>query len=96
LIDEVVEAAASCDVAIEINANALLWSQLYQVADGDPFDVLLKSIVKHHAAITIGSDAHKPEFVGKSFDTLRDILRSAGIKTYRIFTAHTPLELALP
>ena len=73
------------DPAIELNTNGYLWSQIYTVMGGDPFEILLRSIKKHAAFITVGSDAHKPEFVGKSFRELAHLLRIMGIDEYATF-----------
>jgi histidinol-phosphatase (PHP family) len=85
MIDNAVKCAVGADVAVEINSNGYLWSRLYKVDEGDPFDVLLESIKKHGANITIGSDAHKPEFVGKSFDGISEALTEHGIRQYCTF-----------
>jgi histidinol-phosphatase (PHP family) len=86
LIDSAAKSAARAGTAIEINANGFLWSQLYKVDEGDPFDALLSAITRHGAAVTIGSDAHKPQFVGKSFENLAGALKRAGIKNYSVFS----------
>jgi histidinol-phosphatase (PHP family) len=82
-------------VAIEINSNGFLWSQLYKLDDGDPFLSLLDSLRSHGADITIGSDAHKPEFVGKAFGPLTRTLKDNGITRYCVFKqrkrSHRPI-----
>jgi histidinol-phosphatase (PHP family) len=85
LIKDSVKRAVSNDLAIEINSNGYLWSQIYNVAGGDPFEVLLESIKTFDAQITIGSDAHKPVFVGKIFDELARVLKTKGITQYCTF-----------
>jgi histidinol-phosphatase (PHP family) len=86
MIDSAVAAAVKANSAIEINANGFLWSQLYKIDDGDPFETLLNSVSRHSACITIGSDAHKPEFVAKAFDALAPVLVRHGITKHCVFT----------
>ncbi|MBD3390962.1 MAG: histidinol-phosphatase HisJ family protein [Chitinivibrionales bacterium] len=96
LIDRTVEGAARADVAVEINSNGYLWSQLYKVDEGDPFDALVRSVVEHGAHITIGSDAHKPEFVGKAFDSVVPALKDRGVAKYSVFAERKRREKAIP
>ena len=85
LIEEIVETASSHNMAIEINSNGYLWSQIYTVIGGDPFEVLLRSIKKFNVPITVGSDAHKPHYVGKSFKEMGHLLKIMGLKQYCTF-----------
>ncbi len=84
-IEEIVEKASSNDVAIEINSNGYLWSQIYTVHGGDPFEILLEKINACNTPITIGSDAHKPEFIGKTFTEMAQLLKLKGITEYYTF-----------
>ncbi|MBD3316663.1 MAG: histidinol-phosphatase HisJ family protein [Chitinivibrionales bacterium] len=81
-IQSTVATAHATNTAVEINANALLWSQVYTAGKYDPFSVFLDAVEKYGAAITVGSDAHKPEFVAKSFSQLAAILKKRSIGTY--------------
>ncbi len=78
LIDWVVVAACKNDIAVEINANGYIWSSI-EKRDLDPFDLLLSSIKQNDALITLGSDAHKPQMVGKSFPSIAQLLQRHGI-----------------
>ncbi len=84
-IEEVVQTASSQNTAIEINSNGYLWSQIYTIKGGDPFTILLENIQKYHTPVTIGSDAHKPEFVGKVFNEMAFMLKSKGVSEYYVF-----------
>lgn len=95
-IEDIVETAAAHDVAIEINSNGYLWSQIYTVQGGDPFDILLEKIKDHNTPITIGSDAHKPEFVGKAFTDVAQMLKIKGIKKYCTFEKQQKIVLPIP
>lgn len=84
-IEDIVQTAVSNNMAIEINSNGYLWSQIYTVHGGDPFEILLESIKTHNVPITIGSDAHKPEFIGKAFPELANMLKIKGVTQYCTF-----------
>lgn len=84
-IIDAIRHATENNVAVEINSNGYLWSQLYQIEGGDPFQTFLKSIHDNKARITVGSDAHKPEFVGKAFPEITALLIKNGITNYCTF-----------
>ena len=86
-IAETVQTALNSGTCIEINANGYIWSQS-NINEGecDPFCILLQNIREKGVPITIGSDAHDPRMVGKSFDDLTAVLRSWGIKICTTFT----------
>ena len=92
LIQQSIRAASDSGVAIEINSNGYLWSQIYNVAGGDPFETMLENIKTFNAPITIGSDAHKPVFVGKSFPEVARLLKGMGITRYYTFSGHKRVE----
>ena len=72
---------------IEINTKNL--NKGFSMPNADPM------ILKMYKAmggeiITVGSDAHKSEFVGGCFDRAKEILVACGFKYYTVFTAHKP------
>jgi histidinol-phosphatase (PHP family) len=77
--------AASKKCAIEINANAFLWSKMNAPLEYDPFPVLLEAIRDSGAAISLGSDAHKPFMVAKGFDEIRSYLQRFDITQQCVF-----------
>lgn len=87
--------AAQNDVCIEVNANGFLWSQMDDLKHYDLFDMLLDSLKKHNAAITIGSDAHAPDLVGKAFPQIIAILKSKGINSFSQFDQKQRKQVAL-
>lgn len=84
-IDDIVKTAARNNVAIEINSNGYLWSQIYNVLGGDPFEIVLEKIKEYNTPVTIGSDAHKPEFVAKAFPEVAQLFKAKGLRTYCSF-----------
>lgn len=85
LIEKAVQTAQNENMAIEINSNGFLWAQLNRHKDGDPLQTLIDSIEKYNVSITIGSDAHKPEFVAKAFPQITALLKHSGINEYSTF-----------
>jgi histidinol-phosphatase (PHP family) len=85
LIEQTIQEAAHHNVAIELNSNGYLWSQIYTVLGGDPFQTMLDAIKTYSAPLTVGSDAHKPEFIGKAFREIAFLLKNTGIPGYCTF-----------
>jgi histidinol-phosphatase (PHP family) len=84
-IQEMAALAIASHMAVEINANAYLWSQLYQTGGGDPFAILVDSIHANRTHITVGSDAHKPEYTGKSLREVVEVLKKKGVSSFSTF-----------
>ena len=45
--------------------------------------------------ITVGSDAHTPEYIASNFDIAKDILLDCGFRYYTIFKSRKPEFLKL-
>jgi histidinol-phosphatase (PHP family) len=84
-IDGAVSSAAARKANIEVNANAFLWSQINDDRKFNLFDMMLDSIRKHKVHITLGSDAHTPELVGKAFPQIIAALKKKGIESFSLF-----------
>jgi histidinol-phosphatase (PHP family) len=84
-ISDAVKLSAKSTTNIEVNANGFLWSQISDDQKYDLFDMLLEFIKRHRAGITIGSDAHTPDLVGKSFPQIINLLKKKGIDTVSLF-----------
>ncbi len=95
-IEATVRTAIETGTCIEINANGYLWSQTHASSgESDPFTILLAMLRQYRAPITLGSDAHDPAMVGKSFGEIVPVLRSWGITTCRGFTGGNPCLISL-
>jgi histidinol-phosphatase (PHP family) len=94
-IDWLAQTAARCNKAIEINVNGYLWSQLYQIKGGDPFEVLLDKILQNNVSITLGSDAHSPTHVAKEFPRLIQTLKAKGITSVASFDGQRRMMVEL-
>ncbi len=84
-ISSTVQLAAKNHTCIEVNANGFLWAQINDDWKYNLFDMTLDAVKKHNATVTIGSDAHTPELVAKSFPQIIDNLKSKGIETVSVF-----------
>jgi histidinol-phosphatase (PHP family) len=85
-IAETIAVAQEYGCCIEVNANGFIWS-MANVTDGpDPFLMLLDEVASQHVPITIGSDAHDPNLVGKSFGELLPVLLDKEITRCTIFS----------
>ena len=47
-------------------------------------------------SITVGSDAHVPEYVGYRFDTAAELLKACGFHYYTEFRRKKPVFLKIP
>lgn len=92
LFDKILKSLINKNKGIEINTSPLR-NGLY---DTNPNVQVIKKFWEYGGKIiTIGSDAHKPEDVGASFDKASEILISTGIKHYNVFARRKPLEILL-
>jgi histidinol-phosphatase (PHP family) len=84
-ISDSVKACAKSTTCMEVNANGFLWSQINDGQKYDLFNILLETIRKYRPGITIGSDAHTPDLVGKAFPQIITLLKKKGIDTVTLF-----------
>jgi histidinol-phosphatase (PHP family) len=84
-ISDAVKLSAKSATNIEVNANGFLWSLLNDDRDFNLFSMLIESVKKHRAGITIGSDAHTPDLVGKAFPQIISFLKKRGVDTVSLF-----------
>jgi histidinol-phosphatase (PHP family) len=89
LVDEInntINAALQSHTCLEVNANGYLWSRANKDSRYNLFEIFLELISKNHAPITIGSDAHDPSMVGKSFPNLIKLLYKKNISSMYCFS----------
>jgi len=84
-IASTVAAAKKHDRCIEINANGYLWSYTHISHGFDPFLALVGECARQEVPVTLGSDAHDPSLIGKTYHDLLPVLRSWGIKEVALF-----------
>jgi histidinol-phosphatase (PHP family) len=91
LYTDLVEAAASSGVAVEVSSQGLRnpASEVY------PSPMLLKMFHDAGVEITMASDAHRPDQVGFRFEDLRAAARSAGYETRLVFERRNRTRVAI-
>jgi histidinol-phosphatase (PHP family) len=77
----VVDAIAESGVAVEVSTAGLR----KPVGELYPHPDLLEACRERAVPVTTGSDAHRPELVGRDFDRARELLRTAGYETVTVF-----------
>jgi histidinol-phosphatase (PHP family) len=77
----VAEAIADAGVAIEVSTAGLR----KPVRELYPHPDFLAACRERGVPVTLGSDAHTPQLVGRDFDRARELLRSAGYDTVTVF-----------
>jgi histidinol-phosphatase (PHP family) len=77
----VADAIADSGVAVEVSTAGLR----KPVRELYPHPEFLSACRVRGATVTLGSDAHSPDLVGREFDRARDLLRSAGYETVTVF-----------
>jgi histidinol-phosphatase (PHP family) len=43
--------------------------------------------------VTVGSDAHSPEYLGDHFDTLEELLKKNGLHHYTMYRGRKPIQI---
>ncbi len=76
LVDEAIELLVKRKVATEINTSG--WYK--PVAEQYPSQDILKKLARAGVGIVVGSDAHKPDLVGRDFPRAIKVLREAGFE----------------
>ena len=87
IIAEILKAAINDGKGIELNTSS--WR--YGLKDTQPSREILR--LYHDLGgeiLTLGSDAHSPEFIGANMDEAREILRSIGFRVFCTFEGMTP------
>jgi len=81
LYDETARAFAEAGVCVEINTAGLR----VPVEEIYPSLILLKACRNHGVPVTAGSDAHAPELVGRGFDMVLELLKTANYTKVAFF-----------
>jgi histidinol-phosphatase (PHP family) len=87
----VAEAIAESGTAIEVSTAGLR----KPVGELYPDPGFLQACRDREVPVTVASDAHVPELVGRDFDRARDLLRSVGYETITIFEARRARQVPL-
>jgi len=79
--DDVADAIAESGTAVEVSTAGLR----KPVGELYPHPDFLSACGARGVPVTLGSDAHTPDLVGRDFDRARELLRSAGYETLTVF-----------
>lgn len=92
IIDKILTRIIDREKGIELNTGAIA----YGLKEMNPcLDILKKYKQLGGELITIGSDAHKPEDMGRGFDKAEAILKEAGFEYYTVYDARIPVQIKL-
>ena len=87
ITDEILRFIIERDIGLDINTSAMIRG----CREPNPCTALIRRYRELGGElITIGSDAHRPEDVGGSFERVRDILLSEGYTRYYTYTGRRP------
>jgi histidinol-phosphatase (PHP family) len=75
------DAIAESGVAVEVSTAGLR----KPVGELYPHPEFLAACKERGVPVTLGSDAHSPDVVGRDFDRARELLRTAGYETVTVF-----------
>lgn len=92
IIDEILKTLIRMNKGIEINTAGFK----YGLQTTNPCPEIIKRYKELGGElITIGSDAHTPEYIGHEFDKAAGILSSCGFSYYNVFRNRQPIFLKL-
>lgn len=92
IIDEILKLLVKYNIALELNTCGLR----KQLGFPNPHpDILARYRELGGTMVTIGSDAHKPHYIGFAFDRAVKILKSLGFTHYCYFVKHEPVFVRL-
>ena len=92
IIDEILRSLIKKDIGLEINTGGYK----YGLGVPNPYkDVILRYRELGGKIITLGSDAHDPQFLAYEFDRVYALLEECGYHSYYIFHNRTPEEIGL-
>jgi histidinol-phosphatase (PHP family) len=78
---DIADAIAETGIAVEVSTAGLR----KPVRELYPHPELLAACRERDVPVTLGSDAHSPDVVGRDFDRARQLMRAAGYETVTVF-----------
>lgn len=92
ILDKILQRIIDREKGIELNTGAVA----YGLKEMNPCtDILKRYRELGGELITIGSDAHKVEDMGRGFDKAEEFLRAAGFEYYTVYDARIPVQMKL-
>lgn len=88
ILDAVLAELIHWDIALEINSSGLRTKG----RDQNPhFDILTRYRERGGELITVGSDAHSPDYVAYRFNEVCEVMKKAGLHQYVVYQKHKPV-----
>lgn len=91
-LDHIIKKIAGKNIALEVNTSGYD----YPVKEAFPSLDILKKCRQAGVKITIGSDAHDPESIGRHYDRALSLIRSAGYEYVCVFEDRKRFEIPIP
>lgn len=91
IIRETMKVVKACDIVVEINTSGLR----KPVAEMYPGEDILKIASELGIPLTLGSDAHMPEDVGRDFDRAKALIETYGRGRVSVFTRRQRSEVGI-
>ena len=92
ILDKILTRIIDREKGIELNTGAIA----YGLKELNPCTDILKRYKELGGEIiTIGSDAHEVEAIGRGFDRAEEVLREAGFEYYTVYDARIPVQMKL-
>ncbi len=82
LISSVVRVIAGTDCVVEINTRGFYQGTMRDFSPGKP---VIKKCIEAGIHLTVSSDAHRPDEIGRNFDEVETILSGLGCKQIVVF-----------
>lgn len=88
IIDAILRLLIKKDIALEVNTSG--WKKAGR-CQNPHFDILCHYASLGGELLTIGSDAHTPEYVAYCFSDLPELLKKAGLRQYCVYQKRKPV-----
>ena len=92
ILDEILRSLIKKDIGLEVNTGGYK----YGLDEPNPCkDVILRYRELGGKLITLGSDAHAPEYLAFEYDRAATLLKECGFTSHYIFRSRKPVEMPL-
>ncbi len=88
IVDAILAFLVKKDIALEVNTSGL---KTAQAAPNPHWDILRRYVQSGGRLITLGSDAHSPEYVGYRFSDMAKKIREIGLQEYVVYQNCRPV-----
>lgn len=92
-IDKIFKILIKKNKSLEINVSGLFKELKTTLPD---YDLIQRYYELGGRLITVGTDSHSTEYVGKGIETGLNIAKKAGFKQYAIYEKHNPVFIDIP